>query len=325
LADTFGICQWFHFRRYRQVEATIEGLAELGVRHLRTGISWADYHRPGGVEWYDWQMRALSEAGLAVLLSVWHTPPSISLDPARRSTAVPPAHTRDFADFIDTIIERWDDQFDALELWNEPNNPYKWDPRYDPDHTRFATLIRDAAHWARVRGKPTVLGGVTHLDRTFAGRMSELGVVDMVDVVACHSFPEMWEPHATDWDHPDHWFGWEHRVEEHECWYGPRVWVTETGFATSGKTPGVPREELQVELLQAALQAPVERLYWYGLLDLDPALVAIEESNGGPREEPEYHMGLIRFNPRYRLSGHEKPAYEFLRARAAVEAVGADS
>ena len=28
----------------------IESLAELGVRHLRTGISWADFLRPGGKE-----------------------------------------------------------------------------------------------------------------------------------------------------------------------------------------------------------------------------------------------------------------------------------
>lgn len=325
MAAVFGICQWFHFRRYRQVEGTIEALAELGVRHLRTGISWADYHRTGGTSWYDWLMATLSEAGLDVLLSVWHTPPSISMDPQRGSTAVPPARTRDYADFVDTVIGRWGHRFGALEIWNEPNNPFKWDRRYDPDYTRFAALVWDAAHWARTRGKLTVLGGVTHLDRAFATRMAELRVVDAVDIGALHVFPEMWEPHASDWDHPDHWFGWEHRIEEHARWYGPRVWVTETGFATEGKQPRRSGERRQVELLQEALEAPVERLYWYGLFDLDPLLPAIEESNGGTREEPEYHMGLIRFHPRYRIRGYEKPAYELLRARAALQPIGAGS
>lgn len=303
----------------------MEALAELGIRHLRTGISWADYHRPGGVSWYDWQMDALFEAGLEVLFSVWHTPPSISLDPVRRSTCVPPVRTRDYADFLDTIIARWGGRFHAIEIWNEPNNPYKWDRRYDPDYTRFAALVRDAANWAGKRGKLTVLGGVTHLDHRFARCMAEHGVPDMVDVVGLHPFPDMWEPHATDWDHPDHWFGWAHRIEAHRRLYGPRIWVTETGFATRGKQPGVHRERRQVELLRNALRVGAERLYWYSLFDLDPRLVAIEESNGGPREEPEYHMGLIRFNPRFQLRGYEKPAYRFLRAQMASPPVGLDS
>lgn len=32
----------------------------------------------GGKKWYDWQMKALAEAGVEVLLSMWHTPPSVT-------------------------------------------------------------------------------------------------------------------------------------------------------------------------------------------------------------------------------------------------------
>src|SRR5690349_6693938 len=74
----FGVCQWFHFQDYESVERTVDLLRGLRVRHLRTGVSWADYLRDGGPAWYDWQMRQLARAGLEVLLSVWHTPPSIS-------------------------------------------------------------------------------------------------------------------------------------------------------------------------------------------------------------------------------------------------------
>src|SRR6185436_524541 len=124
------------------------------VKHLRTGISWADMHRPRGRAWYDWQMHRLRQSGLEVLLSVWHTPPSISEGGTCNS---PPRRLRDYADFIDRVIDRWGDCFDHLELWNEPNNRYKWDfPMHDPDWRKFATMVGDAGHWAKCRGNHTV-------------------------------------------------------------------------------------------------------------------------------------------------------------------------
>jgi hypothetical protein len=71
-----GICQWFHYEAYDDVEAAVRLMCELGIQRLRTGISWADFFRPNGRQWYDYQMAALSE--FEVLQSIWHTPPSIS-------------------------------------------------------------------------------------------------------------------------------------------------------------------------------------------------------------------------------------------------------
>src|SRR5690348_2897253 len=76
LREKLGVCQWFHFEDYDAVRQTVALLKELNVRHLRTGVSWADFYRPGGKKWYDWQMSALGD--FDVLLSVWHTPPSIA-------------------------------------------------------------------------------------------------------------------------------------------------------------------------------------------------------------------------------------------------------
>src|SRR4051812_27293298 len=114
MREKFGLCQWFHFEDFASVDRTIELLHELGVKHLRTGISWADAHRPRGKAWYDWQMHRLRESGLEVLLSVWHTPPSISEGNCCNS---PPRRLRDYADFIDRIIQDYGDAFEHLELW----------------------------------------------------------------------------------------------------------------------------------------------------------------------------------------------------------------
>ena len=43
-----GVCQWFHYWDEPAIEKTLAYLAELGCTRLRTGISWADFHRPQG-------------------------------------------------------------------------------------------------------------------------------------------------------------------------------------------------------------------------------------------------------------------------------------
>ncbi len=56
----FGICQWFHFEDARLAPA-VAWMRDLGVRHVRTGLSWADSFRPGALTWFDRQMRALED------------------------------------------------------------------------------------------------------------------------------------------------------------------------------------------------------------------------------------------------------------------------
>jgi len=55
----------------------------------------------GGKKCYDRQMKRLAAAGVEVLLSVWHTPPSISEGNACNS---PPRRLQDYADFIDLLL-----------------------------------------------------------------------------------------------------------------------------------------------------------------------------------------------------------------------------
>src|SRR6266571_8684107 len=55
-----GICQWFHFEDHR-LEDSVEWLRKLNVTYLRTGLSWADWFRPGADAWFDRQMQAIEE------------------------------------------------------------------------------------------------------------------------------------------------------------------------------------------------------------------------------------------------------------------------
>lgn len=300
LRQKIGLCQWFHYQAHEDVLAAIDVLNDLGVHHLRTGISWADFLRPQGRQWYDWQMKTLRAADLHILLSVWHTPPSLAEGSAPNA---PPQRLRDYADFIDQVITRYGDQFDELELWNEPNNRYKWNfVECDPNWRKFGEMVGAAAYWAKQRGKPTVLGGMMPVDHAWLGLMQEYGVLPHIDVVAIHGFPEMWWNDAPNWEWYTHWRGWEGQIAyiaEHSG--GRPIWVTETGLATwdmEQATTG--RHELQVTMLKQAITAQVERLYWYSAIDLAPHRAAIE---GFHVDENEYHMGLVTYE------GEKKPAY----------------
>jgi len=97
-----GICQWIEFEDDDMLELVRHWLPRLGVRVLRTGVSWADWHRPGAVQWFDKMMCALSDFNLTVTLCF--TPPSRGLVPNHTS---PPQDVGEFAYFCREVSRRY--------------------------------------------------------------------------------------------------------------------------------------------------------------------------------------------------------------------------
>jgi CDP-paratose 2-epimerase len=300
--EHLGICQWFHFRDRRTLRRSVKLLEELEVKHLRTGISWADYHRPGGRDWHDELLDAL--CGFEVLLSVWHTPPSLSENGA---CSGPPRRLLDYADFIDLVIERHRSGFCHLELWNEPNNQYKWDfQNCDPGWLKFAEMTGCAAYWAKRCGVPTVLGGMMPVDPHWLEIMSRHGVLQFTDIIGIHGFPGMWWTDHPNWDWHSHWSGWKMKIDSLRAHAAKRpVWITETGLATWSASKGRSGlHQQQCERLMETADCPAERVYWYQLIDLDPRRSAIE---GYHVDEHEYHLGLVTHD------GRPKPAFHLFK------------
>jgi beta-xylosidase len=96
-----GICQWFHYRDHR-LDAGVRWLRDLGIRKLRTGISWGDWHRPGAPDWFDHQMDALADFDVTITLCF--TPPSRG---RRECHTSPPQVLEEFAAFAGQIVERY--------------------------------------------------------------------------------------------------------------------------------------------------------------------------------------------------------------------------
>jgi beta-xylosidase len=100
-APELGICQWFHFEDPR-LERAVTWLKELGVKRLRTGLSWADAHRPNASAWFDRLMKALEPFELTVTFCF--TPESCGL---RAHHTSPPKDASEFADFCAAMIRRY--------------------------------------------------------------------------------------------------------------------------------------------------------------------------------------------------------------------------
>jgi beta-xylosidase len=101
LEGGLGICQWFHFEDER-FEVALRWLKELGVKKLRTGLSWADSLRPNALAWFDRQMKALEPFDVTVTFCF--TPECEGLKPHHTS---PPRNPRAFADFCAAMVRRY--------------------------------------------------------------------------------------------------------------------------------------------------------------------------------------------------------------------------
>jgi beta-xylosidase len=99
--DGLGICQWFHFEDHR-LESGVEWLRKLGVRYLRTGVSWADWYRPNAEAWFDVQMSGLQE--FATTMTLCFTPEHLGVQPHYTS---PPKDPKDFAEFARWAVGRY--------------------------------------------------------------------------------------------------------------------------------------------------------------------------------------------------------------------------
>ncbi len=272
-----GILEWFHINDSEHVEKAVSAMKELGVTHLRTGISWADYFTEDGEKWYDWLIPYLSE-NFNILPCFLYTPPSIGI---AEKTSSPPQNPKDYADFLDTIIKRHGKHFEYVELWNEPNNRSEYDYLLDESWDIFSDMIIKASYWAKQLGKKTVLGGMSPIDPNWLKNLASKNALQYIDVIGVHAFPGVFEPH---------WEGWEYNINLlnnvlNEFNLQQEFWITETGYSTWKYD-----EIKQIEYFLKTLEAQVTRIYWYSLTDLPQTLATID---GFRFDEREHHFGLI--------------------------------
>jgi beta-xylosidase len=94
-----GVCQWFEFEDHR-LDAAVRWLKEIGIKQLRTGLSWSDNARPGREAWFDKQMKALEDFDVTV---------TFCFTPEDEGVAYtsPPRRPEKFAEFCAAMVRRY--------------------------------------------------------------------------------------------------------------------------------------------------------------------------------------------------------------------------
>lgn len=100
-SPALGICQWFHFEDHR-LDKAVEWLQRLGVKYLRTGLSWSDTERPNYEAWFDRMMAALEP--FEVTLTFCFTPESKGINPHHTSA---PRKIEEYAEFCAEMVKRY--------------------------------------------------------------------------------------------------------------------------------------------------------------------------------------------------------------------------
>jgi CDP-paratose 2-epimerase len=263
-----GLVQWFPYGDVDRIRRVVAKLEALGVRRLRTQLSWADWCRADGPAWISRLLDELREIDVFPVLHA--TPPSFGEIPYTSSV---PRDLGTYAYFVRRMCEDHGDHFEYVQLWNEPTTWNEWDRKADPWWRRFAEMIGFAANEARARGKRVVLAGISPPDGLLLGRrdpdqphfleiMEEEGVLACVDVVAFHGFPGT--PHWC-----EGWAGWDNEIAAIRGWADRRnleTWITETG--SSRLMPPRLADELR-RVVAAAERGGIERVYWYSVEDVD--------------------------------------------------------
>lgn len=273
---TVGILEWFRPGEYEEVRNTIADLNKLGITHLRTGISWADWYVDGTEEWYDWLFAELDKH-VEILPCFLYTPPSIG---EMEKTSAPPRDLKSYADFLDTMINKYGQYFEWVELWNEPNNKIEYDYTLDFSWNKFATMIKMAAHWAKEKGKKTLLGGMSPIDPNWLKMIAEQGVLENIDAVGIHGFPHVFD---------QQWKGWDVNIKAvrtvlEEAGLDKEIWISEAGFSTWQQD-----EVKQYREFAEVMKADADRIYWYSLNDLNPKNSTV---GGFHLDEREYYFGM---------------------------------
>ena len=271
-----GVLEWLRPGEYKRTEEVLKDLRTLNITRLRTGISWADWHVPGSKEWFDWLIPRVAEE-VELLPCFTYTPPSLGIVEKASS---PPRDPQAYADFLDLIITEHGQHFEWIELWNEPNNLNDWDWHLDPNWNIFTDMIGRAAYWAKKRGKKTALAGMCPTDPNWLDLICSRGVVELMDAVGIHGFPGTWEFGMETWGEK---IGRVRAVlDKHNL--SPEIWLTEVGYSTWRHD-----EIVQVSKFMDALDAPVDRVYWYSAIDLHPYE---SHQDGFHEDERHYHFGL---------------------------------
>jgi hypothetical protein len=207
---------------------------------------------------YDRIYAALVARGIRPIMIPMYAP-SWAIDPSTPCDqwatdcrfAPAPEHVEDYAEFCALLARRY--PLAAIEVWNEPNGKGFWRPA--PDPARYAELLRATYQTVKAASPTTAVVGGALSDSTsrtggdipakpFLEGMYAAGAAGSMDALSFHPYP-----HAKDL--LDDTFAGIREAREAAGDQATPLWVTESGWTSSGLGSGWPLAWIQTEQSQA--------------------------------------------------------------------------
>lgn len=174
---------------------------DLSVQWMKVQVRWEVIEEQAGV--FKWDELDLGMAGARFfgvhpMLSIvtapdWAREPGIST--AKHG---PPANNADYVNFVRTILQRYDGQVYAIEVWNEQNLDREWASMQGLRASNYVALLRDTYNMVQEVSPGTIVisgalsptgldDGIGAIDDfRYMEQMIDFGLLDVVDCVGAH-------------------------------------------------------------------------------------------------------------------------------------------
>lgn len=173
----------------------LDSLKSAGGTWLRIDIGWAsveeskDVYSPWSLNRYDSVINDAHDKGFKILLVVKDTP-----DWAHDTsdTRVPPDDSNELGEFMKDLSIRYSGKVQAMEIWNEPNNPEFFKAKQAGNEAEeFFDMATTAYEWVKNLGDNSMTvfpGGSSYVDDEWWQQLYELGIKDFSDIIALNPY-----------------------------------------------------------------------------------------------------------------------------------------
>jgi len=185
-------------------DSLVARAAEIGVKWTRLGASWPSIEKEKGIYSWDECDKAFSVAlknGITPFITIGggnklYSKLSTYDDPALAeiygSSPEPPIKDplamKAFLNFVKATVERYKDQIDYWEVWNEPNHRNYWGS--EPDGKAYGRLLVETAKVIRETdpGSKVIGGSMAGIMPQFADDFLSVGSDQFIDIISYHNY-----------------------------------------------------------------------------------------------------------------------------------------
>lgn len=291
--------------KYRERhEVALRTARAMGIRYIRTNVSWAEGKTPNGPDLQRWHLERLHREGFHILANFNYVPKTLAdVNHSLEYTTNVLPKDRDLNQLGKFILETKarNPFLESVEIWNEPDLKTDLDPACDPDGKRFVKMVNLAAEQAKELGLETTMGGICH-DIDWYRRFCRLGGLRNIDRMGWHCLLGTWsyKEKALPWlDQVSRMASYTKRFSGKDI----PILLSEVGYPTVDfRKNGYSQSKL--EQVQAATYADMSKqldgyplpTYWYSLFDMQRSVPSVRKEITGWEDNIQNHFGCCDEN-----------------------------